>query len=246
MPVRGATRLLPYLNRILARVNLRVEQVRATNWDRTFSRWIREAERQGLDPNDLGDEEWGTDLLDDALERLYRPLLGASKIILELGPGSGRLTRHLVGNCAKLILVDASPAVLRWLNRYMVDRGNVELHRVEHGEMSGVPAATVDAVMAHGVVEHLDQEELFDLLLEFSRVLRLGGHVAFNFDDLASGEGTQILREQAGEPREAGRFRLHHPESIRALARAAGLEPVFVQPATTRIGFALLVKRAVT
>lgn len=244
MLVRGAIRLLPYLNTILARVNLKVEQVRPTNWDRTFSRWVRDAERRGLDPNDLGDDEWGADLLEDALERFYRPLLGPSKAILELGPGSGRLTRHLAGNCAKLILVDTSPVVLKWLNRYLNDRGNVELLRAEHGQMPGVASATVDAVIAHGVVEHLEQEELFDLLLESSRVLRLPGHVAFNFDDLSSGEGLQVLREQAGKPREAGRFRLHHPESIRALARAAGLEPVSLESTTTRIGFALLVKTA--
>jgi SAM-dependent methyltransferase len=243
--MRGVQRSLSYLNPLLERVNLRVEQVRPTNWDRTFKLWTAQATRQGLDPNDIGDKEWAADRLYEGLERFYLPLLGPSKTILELGPGSGRLSRHLVGNCKKLILADFSPAVLAWMSTYLAGRGPVELHRVSEGRIPAVADESVDVVVAHGVMDHMDQETLLISLREFRRVLAIGGHAAFGFNDLSGDEAREAFTDQIKAPfRKAGRFRFHHPESIRSLAGASGLEVMQLEPARggSLIGFALLLK----
>lgn len=244
--MRGVQRSLSYLNPVLGRMNLRIDQVRPTNWDRTFNVWTAQATRRGLDPNDLGDREWAADRLYEGLERYYLPLLGPGKTILELGPGSGRLSRHLVGNCGKLILADLSPAVLAWLSKYLAGRGRIELYRVHDSKMPSVADGTVDAVVAHGVVDHMDQEALLASLYEIRRVLTYGGHTAFGFNDLSSHEAREafVQQIQAGF-RKAGRFRFHHPETIRSLAAASGLEVLQIEPAkgASMIGFALLVKR---
>jgi hypothetical protein len=55
------------------------------------------------DPNDIGDADWATDLLGDGLEHHYLRLLSPDALIVELGPGSGRLSRHLIGHCKELV-----------------------------------------------------------------------------------------------------------------------------------------------
>jgi hypothetical protein len=43
------------------------------------------------DPNDIGDEEWAADALVESLELRYLPRINGESVVLELGPGSGRL-----------------------------------------------------------------------------------------------------------------------------------------------------------
>lgn len=67
--------LMNAVNGALHPLNLRIEQVRPSEWDKTFKEWINAAQAAGVDPNDLGDMEWETDLLSEALEKHYLPLL---------------------------------------------------------------------------------------------------------------------------------------------------------------------------
>ena len=97
------------LNRILRPFGSRVSGPEKP-WDAVFDSWIAQAQALGEDPNDAGDREWGNPV--PYLERHYYPHLSPDKVVLELGPGSGRYTRHLLGRASKLILVDESGEVV--------------------------------------------------------------------------------------------------------------------------------------
>jgi SAM-dependent methyltransferase len=231
-----APRIVEVANRGLRAANLRVEEIRPTTWDRAFRDWIAEARKLGVDPNDLGDEQWGnTDCLDDG--RFYLPLISDTATVLELGPGSGRLTRHLVGRCRRLIAADFSPTVCRWLESYLP---TVEIVRITDHRLP-IEDQSVSVVVAHGVVEHLDLDILYLFCTEFQRVLNDDGIVAFNFDDLSTSEGLAIFRDIAGS-RRPERFRVHHPEALTMACDAAGFTTE-IHRGRGRISFALLRRR---
>lgn len=162
-------------------------------------------------------------------------------MIVELGPGSGRLSRHLIGHCKELIAVDSSPYVCRWMCKYLDGKGSFQVHQLNGPRLPQLADATVDAVVAHGVFEHLDLDETYWFLIEFARVLRSGGTCSFNFDTVATPDGIAALRQYRG-PGQRSVFRLHHPESIRCVAEAAGFQSVKIKETPTRIAFADLTR----
>ena len=98
----------------------------------------------------------------------------------------------------------------------------------------------VDAVFAHGVVEHLDLDELYWFLVEFHRVLAPSGWVAFNFDNVMTDRGAEVMSQDG--PGNRALFRVHHPESIRRVAELAGFPGIEIICTPGRIAFARLTK----
>ena len=101
------------------------------SWDRQFRRWIADAKSAGRDPNDIGDEQWEKDDVEGdrlyySLKKHYLPYIDKSSVVLELGPGSGRLSRHIITKCEKIIFIDYSRFVIDYMMRYMKDKGQFE------------------------------------------------------------------------------------------------------------------------
>lgn len=235
--MRVRKKLQAAINLGLRPLGLQVTRRDTKYWDPYFMKWVREAKARGGDPNDYGDREWGADLLTENLPR-YFSVLSRSSVVLELGPGSGRLSRHLIGRCKRLIAIDNSRVVYEWLREYLRGKGDFEVHLVD-GPHVPLHDATVDAVVSHGVFEHLDFDEVYWFLREFKRVLRPGGTVLFNFVDASTNEGVELMLAHA-HPGERSIFRLHHPAMIARLANCAGFEAV-IERARGRISFAHLV-----
>jgi ubiquinone/menaquinone biosynthesis C-methylase UbiE len=205
-------------------------------WDRDFRRWIRQAESAGVDPNDIADERWGEDLLAEGLSDHYLPLVHPDAVILELGPGTGRLTRHVVGSCKEVIVVDRSSFVCDWMRRYLRGRGAHRVYRIDGPALPMIADGEVDAVMAHGVAEHLDLDEIYWFLAEFHRVLRPGGTIAFNFDNVLTERGAEVMLQDG--PGERALFRVHHPAAIRRVGELAGFREMRIVETPGRIAFA--------
>jgi SAM-dependent methyltransferase len=244
MGVSLRRRALHTVNRLLLPVNLHIDRARPVTWDKFFKDWIRTAKQRGIDPNDLGDDVWGaSDHLSEALEEQYLSLVDPSSVVLELGPGSGRLTRHLVGRCQRVIAVDPSPLVRRWLRSYLKGQPNFTVHNGGGVSLAMIGGDEVDVVVAHGVFEHIDQEDMLSLFLEFHRVLRPGGTVAFNFDNLL-GDQARSLMLSSRDNHGLDRFRFYHPEAVRQLSAFARFDSAEVFPYPGRVAFARLTKKA--
>jgi SAM-dependent methyltransferase len=209
-------------------------------WEEQFTRWIEEARATGADPNDIGDREWGTDRLDHALHAYYIPTARGARVV-ELGPGSGRLTRHLIGVTEHLTLLDLSGFVCKWIDEYLTGHDNYEVHQITGAEAPMVRSGSTDAVFAHGVMEHLDPDQIYWFLREFRRILVPRGRVVFNFDNATSRGGIDHLATSSG-PQSRSVFRFHAPAAIAALAEASGFD-VKVDEFPDRIAFGLLTRR---
>jgi len=115
---------------------------------------------------------------------LLEPVLAAGGLVVELGCGSGLLTRHLVAAGHRVLATDASPAMLA-LARETVPAG-AELRRLTLPD-DPVPAA--DAVVSVGhTLSYLPDEAAVDrALVAAAEALRPGGVLALDLCDLAWG-----------------------------------------------------------
>jgi SAM-dependent methyltransferase len=104
------------------------------SWEDEFASLIAEARRSGVDPNDIGDREWGTDRVSYGLEEYYLPAARGARVV-ELGPGSGRLIRHLVKTVEYLTVVDLSDFRLQRSREYLSEHANYEVHNIAGAEM---------------------------------------------------------------------------------------------------------------
>lgn len=191
-------------------------------WDDLFKDWIARAKANGIDPNEIGDIEWSDDGLNQVLEERYLSLVSDASVVLELGPGSGRLTRHLIKRSKEVICVDYSSLVCAWLSEYLSGKGLYRIHQIMTPSIPMVSDASVDVVIAHGVFEHFDLEDTWYFLEEFYRVLKPSGTVSFNFDNIMSEGGIAWFRKWKGAPGTKSIFRFHHPQGIQRIAETMG------------------------
>jgi predicted SAM-dependent methyltransferase len=85
-----------------------------------------------------------------------------------------------------------------------------------------IPNASVDVVVANGVFEHIEIEDLTRFLEEFYRIVKPSGVVSFNFDNIMTAEGIQWFKKWRGEPETKGVFRFYHPDAVRQIAESFG------------------------
>jgi len=247
MKTRGTTARMRstvarWSNRMLRPLGARLVPL-AKPWDEHFQRWIATATHNGMDPNDIGDAEWADDPLPHALERHYLPHIRPESRVLELGPGTGRLTRHLIRGCREMVLIDYSEFACEFLRDYLRQE-NVSIHRVSTPRLPMVPSASVDFAVANGVFEHFDPEETLWWLTEFHRVLKPGGTAALNFANLMTAAGMEWLKKWSAEPGSRCIFRFYHPEMMRALACAAGFTEARITTQESWVAYAELTKAA--
>lgn len=122
---------------------------------------------------------------------LLEPVRRRGGVVLELGCGSGLLTRHLVEAGHQVIATDASPAMLELAREYAPGAGEVR-----QVVLPDDPLPPVDAVVSVGhVLCYLADEAAFTrAVAAAARALRPAGVIAFDVCDL------EWNRARAGAP----------------------------------------------
>lgn len=115
---------------------------------------------------------------------LLEPLRRRDGLVLELGCGSGRLTRHLVDAGHRVLATDASPAMLDLARRSVPE---ADVRRVT---LPDDPLPPADAVVSTGhALNYLsDAAAVERALVAIARALRPGGVLAIDLCDLSWGE----------------------------------------------------------
>lgn len=204
----------------------------AKPWDGIFQDWVRRGRKEGVDPNDIGDREWNDPR--DHIRRYYLPHIRPDSVVLELGPGSGRITRHLIGLCGEMILVDYSAAACEWLEQYLQGRGRFRVVHIREPQFPEVLASSVDVALAFGVFEHIGLDDMRWFLEEFHRVIKRGGKLIFNFDNLMTDEGLAWHKQLRGRPGDRHIFRFYHPDMVARLAGASGFHVAALRTTESR------------
>lgn len=103
--------------------------------------------------------------------------------VLELGSGCGFGTRALAEKVQRVLACDISPAYLSVARQELADLEHVELHHVASRDLSVIAEGSVDAIVSVSVFIHFNLYDIYAYFLEFKRVLRGNGKVAFDFAD---------------------------------------------------------------
>jgi SAM-dependent methyltransferase len=116
---------------------------------------------------------------------LLEPVRAAGGLVLELGCGSGLLTRHLIDGGLRVIATDASPAMLDLARRVAGDAEDVR-----RLSLPDDPLPEADAVVSVGhVLNYLPDEPAIDrALVAIAGALRPGGVLAIDLCDLGYAE----------------------------------------------------------
>ena len=114
--------------------------------------------------------------------RLLEPARGGQ--VVEIGCGSGLLTKYLVDAGHRVLATDASPAMVELARDYVPGA------QVEQLRLPDDPVPGADAVVSVGhPLSYLDDEEQLDrALAAIANALRPGGVLAFDICDVAWGD----------------------------------------------------------
>lgn len=144
------------------------------------------------------------------LRRLAEQARPAGRIgsVLEVGPGAGRITRHLLAICDRLTICDSSAENLRRLETLAADfshrpAAEVSFHHLSIAELHRLPeCGAFDAALAIRVLPLVDAWD--QALWMLCDAVRLGGGVGFD-----------LLRKRSWPGLVAGRLSTRRPGSLR-------------------------------
>jgi SAM-dependent methyltransferase len=117
--------------------------------------------------------------------KLLRPVRERGGLVLEIGCGSGLLTKYLVDSGHRVVATDASPAMVELAREYVVGAEAIEQLRLPDD-----PIPRADAIVSVGhVLSYLDNEAQVDQALAvLASALQPNGLIAFDICDVRYGE----------------------------------------------------------
>jgi ubiquinone/menaquinone biosynthesis C-methylase UbiE len=104
---------------------------------------------------------------------------GPADLVVELGSARGDVSFLLSRHCREVVGVDAAPEAIAMAETERLRRGisNVRWLEADVADLSAITDATVDAVAAIDLVEHVDDATLRAMLAECRRILKPGGRL---------------------------------------------------------------------
>ena len=115
--------------------------------------------------------EWKEALVKAFIE----PFLEQGGAALEIAPGHGRWTPHLLDRAGEVHLVDMNPACLEHCRRRFAGRRGLHYHLNDGRSLSFLEEGSLDFIWSYDSFVHMEGETIGSYLVEFRRVLRPGG-----------------------------------------------------------------------
>lgn len=117
-------------------------------------------------------------------------------LAVDIGCGVGRLSRALGERFDRVLGVDVSPEMVARARDMNADRDHLEFHVGTGAGLDPVPDASADLVLSFVVFQHIpDPDVVLAYLREAGRVLRPGGLLAFQWNNLSGGRRWAAARE---------------------------------------------------
>jgi ubiquinone/menaquinone biosynthesis C-methylase UbiE len=126
---------------------------------------------------DAGGEEWtiSDEWKASLLRNILEPNVSLGSVVVEIGPGAGRWTEHLVKRASKLTGIDISQTCVNICTQKFGKPGTVEFRKTEGCDLPGIADGSLDVIWSFDVFVHINQPEVKKYLGEFARTLKPGG-----------------------------------------------------------------------
>ncbi len=115
-------------------------------------------------------EEWKQSLIEQVLNR-YMPESG---VILEIGPGGGRWTEHLVQRTGEYVGVDVSTSAIQCCEARFSEFPDAKFLVGSGSDLRGVPDSSIDGIWSFDVFVHINKVDVARYAQEFARVMKPG------------------------------------------------------------------------
>jgi SAM-dependent methyltransferase len=159
--------------------------------------------------------EWKEAILDELL-RAHLPARGR---IVEIGPGAGRWTEHLIPIASHLTLVDLTPACIALCRKRFASERNIEYHVNDGRSLPFVTDGSVDGIWSFDTFVHIAPPEVRAYMAEFARVMAPGAvgviHHARSGSHRRSWRSDMTAERMADFCREFGLDVVRQQESLR-------------------------------
>ena len=190
-----------------------------------FVGYVAEAQRAGADVNDWEEQVLGWVPALPALERIVFPDLRPDWRVVEVGPGTGRFSRHLAARltAGELRLVDHSTWLVDFLCAYFRTNPRVSVTLNDGFSLPFEDAGWADLVFSAGTLIALKLGAIELYAREFARVLKPGGRVIFDYIDPETAEGWRHLTSQTPYLRSV--YTYHTSGAIEKVFTSAGFRP---------------------
>jgi SAM-dependent methyltransferase len=189
-----------------------------------FVGYLEAATRAGMDVNDYEEQCLGWRLPLPTLEELVFPYLQNDSSVCEIGPGTGRWSRHIATRVpvGQLHLVDPSPWMIRFLSTYFRDRPMVQVH-LNDGRSLPFPGrrAWLDLIFSANTFVELKLGVIHLYARAMAHALKPGGYAVVDYVDPTTPEGWDHLTTQP--PEMAPVYTFHAPEVIDRVLESAGM-----------------------
>jgi SAM-dependent methyltransferase len=188
-----------------------------------FVGYAAEAQRAGMDVNDWEEHALGWVPALPVLERLVFPALRDDWRVVEVGPGTGRYSRHLAAwlTRGELRLVDHSPWMVDFLRAYFRANPRVSATLNDGYGLPFEENGWADLVFSAGTLVALKLGTIDLYARDFARVLKPGGRVIFDYIDPGTPEGWRHLTAQSPYLRSV--YTYQAASAIEKVFSAAGL-----------------------
>jgi SAM-dependent methyltransferase len=139
-----------------------------------------------------GGNEWSNSEVpgwkESIVEKLLVPFIETGHSVLEIGPGAGRWTEHLVDRATKLTLVDVTPECIDICRAKFPGRG-IEFHVNDGNDLGFLESSSVDRIWSFDVFVHILSADIDNYVAEFARVLTPGGKALVHHSKSGSDSG---------------------------------------------------------
>ena len=179
-------------------------------WSSTGLRALLNSQRVLLALPELarGAAQWAPE---EPFTSVLRSHLSVEQVVLELGCGSGRISRLVAPRVGRLYCADVSDTMLRETEQALEGARHVHYIRLNGRDLSALPDSHFDVVYAHAVFYLFDLVQLLGMLEEVRRVLRPGGMSVISFrtieDPVSASQALHDARLVRSRGVGSGRFR---------------------------------------
>lgn len=141
------------------------------HWAHDGDEWDGQARYCGV-PYD----EWKSSLI----ETFLKPRLGQKVNVVEIAPGHGRWTDHIVSNCKSLTVFDLSPNCVEFCQERFKDYKHLSCVVTDGSSLPGLADNSVDFIWSFDSFVHMPADVILSYLQEAARVLQPGGAITIH------------------------------------------------------------------
>jgi SAM-dependent methyltransferase len=176
-----------------------------------------------MDVNDYEEQRLGWRLPRPTLDEVVFPYLTPQARVCEIGPGTGRWSRHILERIpsGELHLVDPSPWMVRFLDGYFAAQPVVRAHLNDGQSLPFERADWLDVIFSANTLVELKLGVIYLYARDFARCLKPGGYAVVDYVDPTTPEGWAHLTTQP--PDMAPVYTFHAPQVIDQVFATTGL-----------------------